>query len=165
MFYFPISAYQLQLLEAVKSLDLEEIRQAPDERETRIRRQREAHARAQEWHDYWVRLKEGKKPAVAETQRDVGKTSSRLSSSSPSQSPLPLPSSSSSQPELQSQSAPVKPVSKYQTQSTFLEPSPQSSCSAGVLQSCVWHWRPYSGNPASPGKRYSTRDASEPDQK
>ena len=155
---------------------------ARHQREENIRSERESIARAQYWHDHCVRVEEGKQPAscaywtckkactiastVAKIQRDVSKTSfessSHLSPSSSSQSPLPLPSPSSFQPESQSQSVPVNPVSNYQTRSTFLEPSPQPSCSAGILQSCVWHWRRCSGNPASPGKRYSSRDAPKP---
>lgn len=83
------------------------------------------------------------------------------SSSSRFESSLPSPLPSPFQPESQTHPAPVNPISKDQTEPALIQKLPHPLCSTGILKSSVWRWRLASGNPASPGKRHSTREASD----
>lgn len=153
------------------------------EYEARIQQQREYDARVQKWREYEARVQEGKEPVVywirekaraiastvAKIQSDVSKISfdsPRHPTSSSVQSPLPLLYISSSfQLESYTQTAPVEPNPEDQTRPTILKQSPQPSSAAGILRSSVWRCRPVSGNADPPGKRCSTREASEQDGK
>ncbi|MCJ1261939.1 hypothetical protein MMC22_001808 [Lobaria immixta] len=153
--------------------------QARDD-EARIQQRREYDARVQKWREYEARVQEGKEPvvywirekarAIASTLAKIKSDFSQISFDSPRhptsfsvQSPLPLlylSSRPSFQPESQTQSAPVEPNTEDQTRPTILKHSPQLSFATGILKGSIWRCQHVSGNPAPPGKRCSTREAS-----
>lgn len=113
--------------------------------EAHIQRWREYDARLRKWRERSTLFLEGKDPV---TQWFRAKASTIASAVTKMQIGS------------QTRSAHIAGVSGYQTQSTVIGLSPQSSSAAAIPKSSVWGWPLVSGNVPPPGKRCSTREIS-----